>query len=107
MMWIALKMLFGNRGGLPLNRFRPGGTMTWIAFKMLTGNRSKYLGILAGVTFAALLIAQQASTTPLWSVPRGMWCSGRWPTFVSPLRSNVVAEPIVGGLHHRYRRHVA
>src|SRR5438270_6548782 len=28
---------------------------------MLTGDRAKYLGIIAGVTFAALLIAQQAS----------------------------------------------
>ncbi len=35
--------------------------MLWIALKMLTGDRAKYLGILAGVTFAALLIAQQAS----------------------------------------------
>ncbi len=35
--------------------------MTWIALKMLTGDRAKYLGIIAGVTFAALLIAQQAS----------------------------------------------
>jgi putative ABC transport system permease protein len=35
--------------------------MSWIALKMLTGDRIKYLGIVAGVTFAALLIAQQAS----------------------------------------------
>ena len=35
--------------------------MTWIALKMLTGDRAKYLGIIAGITFAALLIAQQAS----------------------------------------------
>src|SRR5215472_11413621 len=35
--------------------------MIWIAIKMLTGDRAKYLGIVAGVTFAALLIAQQAS----------------------------------------------
>jgi putative ABC transport system permease protein len=35
--------------------------MNWVAFKMLTGDRSKYLGIIFGVTFAALLIAQQAS----------------------------------------------
>jgi putative ABC transport system permease protein len=35
--------------------------MLWIALKMLTGDRAKYLGIIAGVTFAALLIAQQAS----------------------------------------------
>jgi putative ABC transport system permease protein len=35
--------------------------MNWIALKMLTGDRAKHLGIVAGVTFAALLIAQQAS----------------------------------------------
>jgi putative ABC transport system permease protein len=35
--------------------------MTWIALKMLTGDRAKYIGIVAGVTFAALLIAQQLS----------------------------------------------
>src|SRR5258708_5052288 len=35
--------------------------MLWIALKMLTGDRAKYAGIIAGVTFAALLIAQQAS----------------------------------------------
>jgi len=35
--------------------------MTWIALKMLLGDRPKYLGIIAGITFAALLIAQQAS----------------------------------------------
>lgn len=35
--------------------------MIWVAFKMLTGDRVKYAGIIAGVTLAALLIAQQAS----------------------------------------------
>ncbi len=35
--------------------------MLWIAFKMLVGDRAKFLGIVAGLTFAALLIAQQAS----------------------------------------------
>jgi len=35
--------------------------MLWLAWKMLVGNRVKYLGIVFGVVFAALLIAQQAS----------------------------------------------
>ena len=35
--------------------------MFWIAWKMLIGNRANYLGIVFGVVFAALLIAQQAS----------------------------------------------
>jgi putative ABC transport system permease protein len=35
--------------------------MAWIAWKMLIGNRGKYLGIVLGVAFAALLIAQQSS----------------------------------------------
>ncbi|HTN75118.1 MAG TPA: ABC transporter permease [Pirellulaceae bacterium] len=35
--------------------------MSWIAWKMLTGDRSKYFGILFGIAFAALLMAQQLS----------------------------------------------
>ena len=35
--------------------------MIWIAFKMLTGDRAKYLGIVFGVMFATVLIAQQVS----------------------------------------------
>ncbi len=35
--------------------------MNWIALKMLTGDRSKYFGIIFGVTFASLLIAQQGA----------------------------------------------
>lgn len=35
--------------------------MSWIAIKMLTGNKGKYLGIILGIAFASLLIAQQAS----------------------------------------------
>jgi putative ABC transport system permease protein len=35
--------------------------MNWIALKMLTGDRTKYAGIVFGVTFAALLMTQQAS----------------------------------------------
>lgn len=35
--------------------------MNWVAWKMLTGDRSKYLGIIFGVTFSALLMGQQAS----------------------------------------------
>jgi putative ABC transport system permease protein len=35
--------------------------MNWIAVKMLIGDKAKYFGIIFGVTFASLLIAQQAS----------------------------------------------
>ena len=35
--------------------------MTWIALKMLTGDKPKFLGIVLGLTFAALLITQQGS----------------------------------------------
>src|SRR5437763_1109020 len=35
--------------------------MSWIALKMLVGDRAKYFGIIFGVTFAALLMTQQAS----------------------------------------------
>ena len=35
--------------------------MSWIAIKMLMGDRAKFLGIVMGLTFAALLITQQGS----------------------------------------------
>ena len=35
--------------------------MNWVAMKMLMGDRGKFLGIVFGVTFASMLIAQQAS----------------------------------------------
>jgi putative ABC transport system permease protein len=35
--------------------------MSWIALKMLTGDRSKYFGLIFGVTFATVLMAQQVS----------------------------------------------
>ncbi|HUY35852.1 MAG TPA: ABC transporter permease [Pirellulales bacterium] len=35
--------------------------MIWIAWKMLTGNRGKYVGIILGIAFGSLLIAQQSS----------------------------------------------
>ena len=35
--------------------------MRWLAWKMLTGDQAKYLGIVFGVAFGSLLIAQQSS----------------------------------------------
>jgi putative ABC transport system permease protein len=35
--------------------------MNWVALRMLTGDRSKYLGIIFGVAFATLLMAQQTA----------------------------------------------
>jgi putative ABC transport system permease protein len=35
--------------------------MGWVAIKMLTGDRAKFTGIVVGLTFAALLVAQQGS----------------------------------------------
>jgi putative ABC transport system permease protein len=35
--------------------------MNWVALKMLMGDKAKYLGIVFGVSFAALLMAQQSS----------------------------------------------
>src|SRR5260370_5897475 len=48
---------FSNRHSLERGR----GTMSWIALKMLVGDRAKFLGIVMGLTFAALLITQQGS----------------------------------------------
>ena len=33
--------------------------MNWLAWRMLTGDRTKYLGIVFGVAFGTVLIAQQ------------------------------------------------
>ena len=35
--------------------------MSWVALKMLTGDRAKYVGIVFGISFATLLMAQQVS----------------------------------------------
>ena len=35
--------------------------MVWIALKMLTGDRTKYVGIVFGVAFASMLISHQVS----------------------------------------------
>jgi len=35
--------------------------MNWIAFQMLTGDKAKFFGIIFGIAFASLLIAQQSS----------------------------------------------
>jgi putative ABC transport system permease protein len=35
--------------------------MTWVALKMLTGNRGKYYAIVFGISFACMLMTQQAS----------------------------------------------
>jgi putative ABC transport system permease protein len=35
--------------------------MSWVALKMLVGDRAKFLGIVLGLTFSALLITQQGS----------------------------------------------
>jgi len=35
--------------------------MNWVALRMLVGDRTKYLGIVFGVTFAALLMGQQSA----------------------------------------------
>src|SRR3954452_11934111 len=35
--------------------------MIWIALKMLTGNRAKYYAIIFGMSFACMLMTQQAS----------------------------------------------
>lgn len=47
--------------------------MTWIALKMLVGDRLKYIALVAGVAFAALLITQQASIFTGYSMRTGSW----------------------------------
>jgi hypothetical protein len=40
--------------------------MKWIAWRMLIGDRGKYVGLVLGLSFAALLIAQQSSIFCGW-----------------------------------------
>ena len=47
--------------------------MTFVALKMLVGDRLKYLALVAGVAFAALLITQQASIFTGYSMRTGSW----------------------------------
>jgi len=35
--------------------------MNWVALRMLTGDKAKYMGIIFGVSIAALLMAQQSA----------------------------------------------
>src|SRR5437879_1138527 len=53
--WLSV----GSR--LSVDREKKEPAMNWVALKMLTGDRAKYLGIVFGVAFATLLMAQQTS----------------------------------------------
>lgn len=47
--------------------------MNWVALKMLVGDRLKYVALVAGVAFAALLITQQASILVGFALRTGAW----------------------------------
>lgn len=47
--------------------------MVFIALKMLTGDRLKYLALVAGLAFAALLVTQQASIFSGYTLRTGSW----------------------------------
>ncbi|HEX8914107.1 MAG TPA: ABC transporter permease [Humisphaera sp.] len=47
--------------------------MIFVALKMLVGDRLKYVALVAGVAFAALLITQQASIFTGYSMRTGSW----------------------------------
>lgn len=47
--------------------------MNFVALKMLVGDKLKYVAIIAGVAFAALLITQQASIFAGFSLQIGQW----------------------------------
>lgn len=47
--------------------------MNYIALKMLIGDRMKYLSLIAGLSFASLLITQQASIFTGYSLRTGSW----------------------------------
>ncbi len=47
--------------------------MNWVALKMLTGDKLKYISLIAGLAFAALLIVQQASIFTGFALQMGAW----------------------------------
>jgi putative ABC transport system permease protein len=71
--------------------------MSWIALKMLTGDRSKYFGIIFGVAFASLLMAQQMAifvgvmlrtTSQIRDVPdAGIWVMDPAVQYVEELKA--------------------
>jgi putative ABC transport system permease protein len=50
--------------------------MNFVALKMLVGDRMKYVALVAGVAFAALLITQQASIFTGYALQVGTWIRG-------------------------------
>src|SRR3954452_2074274 len=50
--------------------------MNLIALKMLVGDRLKYISLVAGLAFAALLVTQQASIFTGFSLQMGAWIRG-------------------------------
>jgi putative ABC transport system permease protein len=70
--------------------------MGWVALKMLTGDRAKYLGLVFGVAFATLLMAQQTSifvgvmlrtTSQIRDVPdAGVWVMDPAVRYVDEVR---------------------
>jgi putative ABC transport system permease protein len=47
--------------------------MNFVALKMLTGDKLKYLSLVAGLSFAALLVTQQASIFAGYTLRTGAW----------------------------------
>ena len=47
--------------------------MNFVALKMLVGDRLKYVALVAGIAFAALLITQQASIFTGFTLRTGSW----------------------------------
>ena len=47
--------------------------MNFLAMKMLVGDRLKYLSLVAGLAFAALLVTQQASIFCGYALRTGSW----------------------------------
>src|ERR1051326_5742378 len=64
----------GRFGQPKLRPNRQGATaMNFVAIKMLVGDRLKYVALIAGVAFAALLITQQAAIFMGYTLRTGAW----------------------------------
>lgn len=70
--------------------------MGWIALRMLTGDKVKYFGLIFGIAFSTLLIAQQSTlfvnlmlraSAAVWSVSdANIWVMDRATKFVDGTR---------------------
>ncbi len=81
--------------------------MNFVAIKMLVGDRLKYIGLVAGLAFAALMITQQASLFSGYAGRMGIWLreTGPFDLWVMDPQVDFIdgGKPMQGGTLERVR----